>query len=114
MLTAIIMKRLLLILTVFLSIHGAAQLPARIPPFKIALEDGQIFSATDMKKDRPFILIYFAPECDHCKTLMNEFFKKAEQFSKAEVVMITYKPLKEVKSFIKEYHIGQYPNIIVG
>ena len=109
------MKALLFLVVFHFCMNGLAQKPGdKIPPFKIVLSNGSFFSAENLKKDRPVVLIYFAPDCDHCKTLMNAFFKRATDFTKAEVIMITYKPLKEVAAFIQEYGIMNFQNITVG
>ncbi len=92
----------------------SAQEKERIPPFRITLANGQFFSATDIAKGRPVVLIYFAPDCDHCHTLMNAFFKKADGFRGVEVIMVTYKPVSEVSAFVRAFGVAQYPNIKVG
>ena len=45
---------------------------------------------------------------------MKDFFKRAADFTKASVVMVTYLPLAEVTKFIAEFNIRQYSNIYVG
>ena len=35
----------------------------RIPAFLIALENGVHFSNTDLKPDKPLLLVYFSPTC---------------------------------------------------
>jgi len=107
-------KTFLLVFCAFLYINSAAQQPTKMPPFKMVLPNGVMYSANNIKKNKPVILIYFAPDCDHCKILMKEFFERVTEFVKAEVVMITYKPLKEVVAFINEYSINQYTSITVG
>jgi peroxiredoxin len=92
----------------------AQEVTDQIPSFKMVLSNGSFFSKQNIKKNKPVVLIYFSPDCDHCKALMKDFFKRATDFSKAEVVMITYKPLKDVDQFIDEYKIRQYLNITVG
>jgi cytochrome oxidase Cu insertion factor (SCO1/SenC/PrrC family) len=85
-----------------------------IPPFTMQLTNGQQFSAKDLSHHKPLIIIYFAPDCEHCQTLMNGFFKKVRDFKKAQIVMVTFKPVQEVAEFEKDYHTGKYPNIKVG
>jgi thiol-disulfide isomerase/thioredoxin len=109
------MKAVFSLLIIFLTFKSFAQQPDEgIPAFRMVLADGSFFSAKDIKKNKPLVLIYFAPDCDHCKALMKEFFKHVDAFQKAEVVMITFRPLKEVAPFINEYRISQYNNIRVG
>ena len=85
-----------------------------IPSFTMQLTNGQLFSAKDLSRQKPLIIIYFAPDCEHCQTLMNGFFKKIRDFKKAQIVMVTFKPVQEVAEFEKSYHTGKYPNIKVG
>lgn len=85
-----------------------------LPSFEIILSSRKAFSQADIPKGKPVIIIYFDPECDHCQKLMDELFKKILQFKKAEIVMVTYKPLDELPPFEKKYAITKFPNIHVG
>lgn len=85
-----------------------------IPPFKMMLSDNKIFSASDLPKGKPIILVYFDPDCEHCQKLMNELFKKINEFKKAEIVMVTFKPVIELPPFEEKYNTSGYSNIKVG
>lgn len=99
---------------VLLSKEMVAQDSDKLPPFGMTLSNGQHYKAADIPKNRPVLLIYFAPDCDHCHTLMNDFFKRASDFKKAEVVMVTFKPVTELMQFEQAYQTFLYPNIKVG
>ncbi len=85
-----------------------------IPTFRMQLTNGQNYSSADIPKNKPFVLIYFAPDCDHCIVLIDKLFKKIHQLDKTSVVMITFKPLPELSAFEKKYNTAKYPNIKVG
>lgn len=85
-----------------------------IPPFKMTMTNGKVFTAANLQKGKPVVLIYFAPDCEHCQVLMNAFFKKADAFKKTQVVLVTFKPMADVAGFEKAYHTAKYPNIKVG
>ena len=85
-----------------------------IPSFKIILSNNKIFNAADLPKDRPLVLIYFDPDCDHCQKLMTELFKKINSFKKAQMVLVTFKPVAEVAAFEKRYGTHKYANMKVG
>lgn len=85
-----------------------------IPPFKMQLSNAKVFSAADLPKGKPVILIYFDPDCDHCQVLMKEFFKKINEFKRSEIILATYKPISEVIVFEKKYQTRKYTNIKVG
>ena len=85
-----------------------------LPPFKMYRSDKTIFNATELPKTKPVVLIYFDPDCDHCQKLMKELFLKIDAFKKAEIIMVTFKPVEEVAAFEKQHNTQKYPNIIVG
>lgn len=85
-----------------------------MPLFKMLLSNKKNFNAVDLPKGKSTILIYFDPDCDHCQKLMNEFFKKINSFKKAQIILVTYKPLNELKDFEKKYNTSVYSNIKAG
>lgn len=85
-----------------------------IPSFKMALTNGTYYTDKQIPKNKPFVLIYFAPDCDHCIKLMDELFKKIHQLDNATIVMITFEQIKDVAWFERKYNIGQFANIKVG
>ncbi len=101
-------------LTASFSQTMVSQASSAIPTFRMQLTNGQYFSSADIPKSKPFVLIYFAPDCDHCLVLMDQLFKKIHQLDKTSVVMITFKPLSELSAFEKKYNTTKYPNIKVG
>src|SRR5689334_754278 len=91
-----------------------AQSADQIPPFKILLSTGKFFNAGDLPKGKAIVLIYFAPDCEHCQVLMNELFQKIDSFRKVQIVLVTFKPVDEVAAFEKLYGTNRYENIKVG
>jgi thioredoxin-related protein len=85
-----------------------------LPPFKMFRSDKTIFSAAELPKTKPVILIYFDPDCDHCQKLMKELFQKIDAFKSAEIIMVTFKPIEEVVAFEKQNNIQSHTNIVVG
>ena len=104
----------LLIITSAILFSSKMAVAQSMPDFRMQLTNGKIFSAKDLSKDKPVIIIYFAPDCEHCQALMNEILTKIQNFKKAQVVMVTFKPVNEVIDFEKHYQTAKYPNIKVG
>ncbi|HEY1021788.1 MAG TPA: thioredoxin family protein [Flavisolibacter sp.] len=102
----------ILFLTNFTALQ--AQRGDSIPSFGMTLSNGRYFGNHELPKNKPVVLIYFAPDCDHCHTLMNAFFQKADDFQAATVVLITFKPVNELIAFERSYQTNQYPHVIVG
>jgi thiol-disulfide isomerase/thioredoxin len=91
-----------------------AQSDGQIPPFKMLMSDGKFFSATNLSKNKPVVLIYFAPDCEHCQVLMNEFFKNIDAFKTVQIVLVTFKPVQDLIAFEKLYETKKYENIKAG
>jgi thioredoxin-related protein len=85
-----------------------------LPPFKMYRSDKTIFSAAELPKTKPIVLIYFDPDCEHCQKLMKELFQKIDAFKKAEIIMVTFKSMEEVAAFEKQNNTQKHSNIIVG
>ncbi|RYZ62426.1 MAG: redoxin domain-containing protein [Chitinophagaceae bacterium] len=100
-----------LVLTLFVS---GLQAQDTLPDFNLQLSNGRYFTQADLPKNKPVVLIYFAPDCDHCHTLLNAFFQRANEFQPATVLLVTFKPLAEVTAFERAYRISKYPHIMVG
>ena len=60
------------------------------------------------------MLIYFDPTCDHCHAFINELLKKINLFRDVQIVMITYVPLDQVKSYMAGSELSKQPGIKVG
>jgi len=86
----------------------------KVPPFRMTQSNGKLFNATNLPYGKPILLIYFSPDCDHCQVMMKEWFKKADDFKKASVVMISFLPIDKMAAFEKDFKTNLYPNIIVG
>ena len=85
-----------------------------LPPFKMYRSDKTIFNAAGLPKTKPVVLIYFDPDCEHCQKLMKELFLKIDAFKKAEIIMVTFKPIEEVAAFEKLNNTQKHSNITVG
>lgn len=107
------LKLVLVILSAILFSSNVATSQS-IPPFKMQLTNGTVFSSKNLSHEKPVLIIYFAPDCEHCQVLMNAVFKNIKDFKKAQIVMVTFKPLNEVIAFKKNYQTDKYPNIKVG
>lgn len=98
-----------------LSAQSAEPTPGSgIPAFRMAMTNGRYFTDKDILKDKPLVLIYFAPDCDHCIKLMDQLFSKIHQLDKATIVMITFESPRDVAWFERKYKTFEYPNIKVG
>lgn len=77
-----------------------------IAPFKITLVNGKTYTYNQLKKNTLTAVIYFSPTCDHCKDFTQELLKHEDQLKNKQLVMITYLPLADLKSFDSLYNLS--------
>ena len=103
----------LLLLAVYFT-GFSQQKKTTIAPFKITLVNGETYTANQLKKNTPTVLIYFSPGCDHCKNFTTELLKYKDALKDKQIVMVTYLPVTEIKPFDSTYHISSMPNFKIG
>lgn len=57
-----------------------------IPDFMMQLTNGKMFTTKDLSKSKPVIIIYFAPDCEHCQVLIKSLLKKITEFKKPQII----------------------------
>lgn len=110
------MRLLCLVMSVLLFSHiCAAQKGSNdIPMFKLWRTNGQMITARELPAKKPVVLIYFAPDCPHCTDLLKGVFKEMAAFKKTTLLLATFKPANELRSFEQTYKTAAFPNIITG
>jgi len=86
-----------------------------IPPFKLLEVDSVHFiTKDDIKKNRKVLLMFFSPECEHCKHQMQDILADFSKFKDIEIVMATFQPFEQMQSFYSYFRIADHPNILMG
>jgi thioredoxin-related protein len=86
-----------------------------IPPFNLLKIDSATYlTKDDIKKHHLTMIMFFSPECDHCKHQTRDILEQADKFKDIEIVMATYQPFSEMRDFYKNFHIADHPNIKMG
>ena len=112
------MKTFFLSLLCSLSVFGF--LPFRkamaqsLPAFKMTATNGKTYTNTSFSSKKPIVLIYFAPDCEHCQALTKQLLRNVSAFKNAQVIMVSFEPLQDVSIFQKDYGLNKYPNILMG
>jgi cytochrome oxidase Cu insertion factor (SCO1/SenC/PrrC family) len=104
-------------LTTLTGLHAqSAPKPAKkgIPPFSIQMANGQFLKSTDLRKDQPLMIIYFDPTCEHCHVFINDLMKQINLFRDVQIVMITYVPPDQLKSYMAGSEVSKQPGIKAG
>jgi hypothetical protein len=86
-----------------------------IPQFHLLRADSATYlTRDDLKKHHPTLIMYFSPDCDHCKHQTEFILAENDKFKNIEIVMATYQPFGEMKDFITHYKLTDHPNIKIG
>jgi thioredoxin-related protein len=86
-----------------------------IPPFNLLETDSVSYLTKDViKKNHRVLLIFFSPECEHCKHQMRDLLEDFNKFKDIEIVMATFQPFNEMKTFYTYFRIGDHTNIYMG
>jgi len=110
-------KRIISVLLAgFMCVAAFAQTKSKttIAPFKITLVDGKTYTYNQLTKNKPVVLVYFSPTCEHCQVFTQAMLKRRKELANMQIVMISYLPLNDVKKFDETYHLSSNPNIKVG
>ena len=86
-----------------------------IPPFHLLKVDSATYiTKDDIKKHHRTIVMFFSPDCDHCKHQTESILAAGDRFKDIEIVMATYQPFEEMKDFNEHYRIYEHPNMKLG
>jgi thiol-disulfide isomerase/thioredoxin len=85
-----------------------------IPPYKILTTNDQTVTPANLVKNKPVMIIYFAPDCPHCQKLINDIKPSMAKFKNIQVIMITFTDIRMVKTFENDYGLKAYPNFVLG
>ncbi len=92
------------------------EVPKTIPPFNMLLSDGvTYYNASNIEQNKPLVIIYFDPECQHCQHFTADILKSSKKFSQDQIVMICCVPgLPPLQKFVADFGLAKYGNIKVG
>jgi thioredoxin-related protein len=116
-------RLLLLVLAFMVKLASAQSLPPdspaykrfpTLPPFSILQADSSTFTKEKLKHHQPTMIMYFSPDCEHCKHQWADMEKHMKDLKKYQIVMVTYQPFEEMVNFYNEHKIADYPNIKMG
>jgi thiol-disulfide isomerase/thioredoxin len=88
----------------------------RLPAFKIfTVPDSTAFTNEQLKKNKPLVLMFFSPDCDHCQKETKEILAYKEELKNLQIIMASpVASFGEIKNFYQEYNITSMKNIIMG
>jgi thioredoxin-related protein len=88
--------------------------PGFPPVHLLEIDSVHFFTKDDVKKNHKILLMFFSPECEHCKHQTQDILAEIGKFKDIEIVMATFQPFDEMKTFYNYYRIGDHSNIFMG
>lgn len=86
-----------------------------IPSFDInTVPDSSFYRSENLKKNTPFMMMFFSPDCEHCQKQIKELLAYKKELKDLQIVMVSALPYKESKNFYDEYGLAAMPNIKMG
>jgi thioredoxin-related protein len=86
-----------------------------IPPFHLLkLDSSTYLTKDDIKKHHRTLVMFFSPDCDHCKHQTEAILSMSKEFRDVEIVMATYQPFEELKDFNTHYRMFEHSNFYLG
>jgi thioredoxin-related protein len=83
-----------------------------LPAFDAVYLNGKdTFSTYNIPKGKPVLIIYFSPDCDHCKKMFDDLLPQMEKIKNVDVYVMSFMPLVAMRIFNGTYHLERYDNI---
>jgi hypothetical protein len=85
-----------------------------VPPFTLLKTDSGLITKQGLKKNLPVLLMYFSPDCRHCRHQLEDMLNRINELKKIQIILATYRPMEELALFQEKYKLHEYPNIQAG
>ncbi|MBL7717891.1 MAG: thioredoxin family protein [Flavipsychrobacter sp.] len=120
------MRKLLLLLLVAAGFSAAAQKaePLKdnpnapylkqktLPAFDVLYLNGKdTFHTKDIPVGKPSVIVYFSPDCDHCKKVISAMLAQMDKMKDVNVYFMTFMPVIALEIFNRGYHLERYPSV---
>ena len=86
-----------------------------IPAFTVyTTPDSSAFSNKNLDKSKPFIIMFFSPDCEHCQKETKELIAYKQELKNIPILMVSPSSYAAVKQFYVDYNLAALPNIKLG
>lgn len=88
-----------------------------IPAFRILTTDSTFITPASLAKNKPVMVIFFAPDCSHCQHMMYDLKPKLKALKNIQVIMIAntlHYDLRALREFKRDFGLKDYANITIG
>ena len=86
-----------------------------LPALHILLTDSTtVFSTTTVVQDRPTIIFYFDPTCEHCQYMASYLMAHRNALTQVNLVFVSTEPPTATRTFIQQQKLPMNQNITIG
>jgi thiol-disulfide isomerase/thioredoxin len=86
-----------------------------IPTFNVyAVPDSTSFSNKNLRRNQPFIIMFFNPDCDHCINETKELMAYKNELKDVQILMVSISSYEALKRFYDEFDFASLPKIKIG
>ena len=86
-----------------------------VPAFTVyTVPDSIAFTNKDLLKNKPLIIMFFSPDCEHCQKETKELLAYKEELKNIQILMVSPGSYSMIKQFYQEYALSTMPNIKLG
>jgi hypothetical protein len=85
-----------------------------IPPFTLMKADSSSITRNNLPKKHKTMIMYFSPTCEHCQVQTDSMIANMNKLKDVAILMASYSPLSEIKTFYEARHLNKYNNIQMG
>jgi hypothetical protein len=109
---------LLLVLLSTACLRGTEEQRKRqsLPDFKFEGIDGAEIGRKDLPAGQPVTILYFDPDCSHCKTTVESVSRKIDAFESSQntIVMVSSADRSRVIPLLSEFQLLKHPAVKVA
>jgi len=86
-----------------------------LPEFKMLLTDSvSLFEAKNLASGKPTILLFFKPDCSHCRKETKEILEHLQSLKDAQILMLSNAEIPDIRIFSMHFKLDQYKNFTIG
>ena len=69
------------------------------------------FNTYNIKEGRPTLIIYFSPDCDHCKIMLDAIEPEIDKLKDIDIYMVTFMPPIALQVYNSVHHWEKHSNV---
>ncbi|MDJ1473689.1 TlpA family protein disulfide reductase [Xanthocytophaga flava] len=77
----------------------------QLPNFQVKDMEGKLISISQLPQNRPTIVFFFHPDCEHCQAEATELQKYTDRFANTNFLMITWDEIPKIQGFMQKYKL---------